>query len=427
MLTDTALRRLKPKDKLYKVTDRDGLYVAVTPSGTISFRLDYSHDAKRKTLTLGRYGRGGLSLSEARELCAQAKRRVSDGKSPSLEKKREKRRRAKSHTIATYAPVYLEEADLAESTRAMRKAVVNRNIIPELGGLRLDELTTEDVRAMCDKVKARGAPSAAVIARDILKQMYAHAIGQGFKLDNPAADIAPSSIAKIKPKERSLSPAEIKVAFDLLERVKGNPVLKLGFKFILLTLKRKSEVSFAKWDEIDFEGATWTIPADRMKTSVPHVVYLSRQSLDILMALHTCAHGSRWVFPKRNQMDVPVSNATFNRFTYEIRDLAQIEGVPLEHFTVHDLRRTGSTLLNEMGFNRDWIEKELAHEDRYSSRGVYNKAQYAAQRRHMMQEWSDMVDAWIDGKKRKPILTPADDEYFDADPNALTSASEFSD
>lgn len=74
------------------------------------------------------------------------------------------------------------------------------------------------------------------------------------------------------------------------------------------------------------------------------------------------------------------------------------DGLPLEPFTVHDLRRTGSTLLNEIGFNRDWIEKCLAHEDGRSSRSIYNKAEYADQRCHMLQEWANMVDAWIDGQ-----------------------------
>lgn len=101
-----------------------------------------------------------------------------------------------------------------------------------------------------------------------------------------------------------------------------------------------------------------------------------------------------------------MSRATFNRVTYSVVERAKQEGLPLEPFTVHDLRRTGSTLLNELGFNSDWIEKCLAHEDGRSSRGVYNKAEYEAQRRHMMQEWSDIIDAWVAGRKHVPVLIP---------------------
>jgi len=97
---------------------------------------------------------------------------------------------------------------------------------------------------------------------------------------------------------------------------------------------------------------------------------------------------------------------TFNRVTYAVVAQAKREGLPLGPFTVHDLRRTGSTLLNELGFNNDWIEKCLAHESGRSSRGVYNKAEYEVQRRHMMQEWSDIIDAWVEDKKHVPALIP---------------------
>jgi integrase len=143
-----------------------------------------------------------------------------------------------------------------------------------------------------------------------------------------------------------------------------------------------------------------------MKRSKAHNVYLSRQVLDIMIALKTCAGNSRYLLPSRYDADAPMSRATFNRVTYAVVEQAKKEGLPLEPFTVHDLRRTGSTLLNELGFNSDWIEKCLAHEDGRSSRGVYNKAEYEVQRRHMMQEWSDIIDAWVGGKKRMPVLTP---------------------
>lgn len=137
-----------------------------------------------------------------------------------------------------------------------------------------------------------------------------------------------------------------------------------------------------------------------------HVAYLARQSLDIFVALHTCAAGSKFVLPSRYAIHRCMSHATLNRITQLIASRAKEAGLPLAPFTVHDLRRTGSTLLNEVGFNGDWIEKCLAHEDGRSSRSVYNKAEYAEQRRHMLQEWADMVDAWIDGRTHVPKLMP---------------------
>jgi integrase len=184
----------------------------------------------------------------------------------------------------------------------------------------------------------------------------------------------------------------------------------------LQTMVRKSELQDATWDEVDFENAVWTIPKERMKRSKAHNVYLSRQVLDIMIALKTCAGNSKYLLPSRYDADAPMSRATFNRVTYAVVEQAKKDGLPLEPFTVHDLRRTGSTLLNELGFNSDWIEKCLAHEDGLSSRGVYNKAEYEVQRRHMMQEWSDIIDAWVAGKKRVPVLIPPSMPLFELDP-----------
>jgi integrase len=295
---------------------------------------------------------------------------------------------------------------MADSTRAMRKHVVDRDILPAFQNRLLNEVTADDLRALCNKVKARGAPATAVHVRDIVKQVYAFAILHGEKVGNPANDVAAASIAIFVPKDRALSPAEIRLAFHQLQAVATYPTIRLALRMVLLTLVRKSELIEATWSEIDFENATWTIPKQRMKGRNPHVIYLSRQALDILVALHTCAAGSKYVLPSRYEPIRCMSHATLNRVTQLIATRAKAAGLPLEPFTVHDLRRTGSTLLNEVGFNGDWIEKCLAHEEGRTSRSIYNKAEYAEQRRHMLQEWADMVDAWIDGRTHVPTLQP---------------------
>ena len=263
-----------------------------------------------------------------------------------------------------------------------------------------------DLRQLCAKVKDRGAPAIAIHGRDIVKQIFAYAILHGQKVANPADEVGPASIAAFQPKDRALSAPEIRIMFQLLEHVATLPTIRIGLKLILLTMVRKSELQDAVWSEVDFENAVWSIPKERMKRSKAHNVYLSQQALDILIALKTCAGNSRYLLPSRYDADAPMSRATFNRITSAIAVSAKQKALPLEPFTVHDLRRTGSTLLNELGFNRDWIEKCLAHEEGRSSRGVYNKAEYEQQRRHMMQEWADIIDAWIVGKNHSPTLYP---------------------
>ena len=407
MLTDSKLRNLKPKSKLYKAFDRDGMYVTVSPTGTVTFRYDYRLNGRRETLTIGRYGPTGISLAMAREKLFDAKRMVALGKSPSLEKQRAKRRLNAAKNFGETLTKWLAGARMADSTRAMRKSIIDRDILPVFENRLLTEITPDDLRALCAKVKARGAPATAVHIRDIVKQVYAFAILHGEKVENPADDVKASSIATFVPKDRALSPTEIRLAFHQLETIAAYPTIKLALRLVLLTLVRKSELIEATWDEVDFENATWTISKERMKGRNPHVVYLSRQALDIFVALHTCAAGSRYVLPSRYDIYRCMSHATLNRITQLIASRAKEAGLPLEPFTVHDLRRTGSTLLNEVGFNGDWIEKCLAHEDGRSSRSVYNKAEYAEPRRHMLQEWANMVDAWVEGGSYAPTLLPS--------------------
>jgi integrase len=416
MLTDATLKALRPKEKTYKVADRDGMYVIVAPSGTITFRLDYRLHGRRETVTFGKYGPSGLSLLRAREKCIDARRAVAEGRSPAHEKQREKRLVKEANTFGAWGERWLTEAQMADSTRAMRRAIFERDLLTKWKQRFLPEITPEDLRVHCTAIVDRGAPATAIHVCDILKQIYAFAKSKGARVPNPADEVGPASIASFVPRDRSLSPTEIRVMLKQLEHVATLPTIRLGLRLILLTMVRKSELQDAIWDEVDFENAVWTIPKERMKRSKAHNVYLSRQALDFMVALKTCAGNSRYLLPSRYDADAPMSRATFNRITYAVVERAKKEGLPLDPFTVHDLRRTGSTLLHELGFNSDWIEKCLAHEEGRSSRGVYNKAEYEVQRRHMLQEWSDIVDAWVEGRKRLPVLTPPQMPMFAPDP-----------
>lgn len=416
MLTDVALKALKPREKIYKVADRDGMYVRVTTRGAISFLLDYRLNGRRETVHLGKYGHDGISLARAREKCLDARRAIREGRSPAIEKQRDKRRIKEAKSFGQFGEKWLTAAPMADSTRAMRRTIYERELLPVWRNRLLTEITPDDLRAHCGKIVDRSAPATAIHVRDIVKQIYGFAILHGEKVANPADEVGPASIATFVPRDRSLSPSEIRVMLKQLEHIATLPTIRLGMKLYLLTMVRKSELQDAVWDEVDFENSVWTIPKERMKRSKAHNVYLSRQTLDIMIALKTCAGNSRYLLPSRYDADAPMSRATFNRVTYAVVERAKAEGLPLEPFTVHDLRRTGSTLLNELGFNSDWIEKCLAHEDGRSSRGVYNKAEYEVQRRHMMQEWSDILDAWVVGRKHVPTLIPPSMPVLEPDP-----------
>ncbi len=410
MLTDMQLRALKPAEKIYKVADQRGLYAAVMPSGAVSFRYDYRINGRRETLVIGRYdsslsarkprkpdelGFGmAISLSEARLLRDHAYGAVQCGQSPSRAKAERRVEAAEALTFGKWAEKYFAETTLADSTRSMRKSVYERNLASEFGRLKLEEITPARLMARCEKIKERGAAAQAVHAREIVLQVFRFIEARGIKVDNPAVAIRPSAIATFKARDRALSPEEIHIFFNALDQTPTAPTLRLVIKFMLLTLVRKSEFIDATWDEVDFETATWTIPKERMKARRPHSVYLSEQALDILVMLKTCFGSSLYLHPGRYETALPISAATLNRVIDSTVKLICAKGEEFEPLTVHDLRRTASTHLHEAGFNSDWIEKCLPHEQR-GVRAIYNKAEYAVQRRAMLQAWADILDRWI--------------------------------
>ncbi|MFS3135670.1 tyrosine-type recombinase/integrase [Gluconacetobacter sacchari] len=329
MLTDAAIKALRPQGKAYKVADRDGMYVRVMPTGAISFRLDYRLNGRRETVYLGKYGRDGISLARAREMCLDARRAVSEGRSPAIEKQREKRRIKEAKSFGEFGEKWLMNAPMADSTRAMRRSIFERELLPVWRSRLLSEITPDDLRAHCGKIVERGAPATAIHVRDILKQIYGFAILHGEKITNPADDVGPASIATFTPKDRSLSPTEIRIMLKQLEHVATLPTIRLGMKLYLMTMVRKSELQDAVWDEVDFENAVWTIPKERMKRSKAHNVYLSSQAIDIMIALKTCAGNSRYLLPSRYDADAPMSRAIFNRVTYSVVEQAKKEGLPL--------------------------------------------------------------------------------------------------
>ncbi|EFP2274421.1 tyrosine-type recombinase/integrase [Escherichia coli] len=397
MLTDTKLKNLKPQDKLYKVSDRDGLYVAVLTSGTVSFRYDYRINGRRETLVIGQYGRDGISLAEAREELIAAKKLLKAGQSPAAAKRDGIKKIRGAETFAVHTDSYMKHVILADSTRAMKQAVIDRDILPVLGNKMMAEITTSMVRDLCDRIVERGGRATAVQAMEIISSVYRHANDRGHGLFNPAADIKPSSIAIFKPRERTLTPEEIGLFFRTLDAIGAMGTMKMALKLVLITMVRKGEFTNATWDEIDFKKWTWTIPSDRMKGSRAHVIYLPKQAQDILVGLQMCAGGSEYLVPGRYNFRKPLSNAALNSLIDRTVKIINEDGEHIQGFTVHDMRRTASTLLHEAGYPSDWIEKALAHEQK-GVRAVYNKAEYARQRAYMLQQWADMIDSWINGE-----------------------------
>jgi integrase len=434
-LTDTALQGLKPRDKPYKVTDGEGMYVVVSPSGTKAFRYDYRIDGKRETLTIGRYEPGTssrgkdaldaleygavVSLKDARALRDLASRQVEAGVSPSKAKVEKRTQEADGDTFGAWVQRYFEfKADpksgdekLADSTLALRKSVYKRILETPLAKKRLDEIKPTALAEILDKAKADRGPGPAVHARELVLLVYRYAIGKGVEVKNPADSIARKAIATFKPRERNLNRHEIRAFFDALQHTATAPTLRLAVKFMLLTGVRKSEFIGATWKELDWDRATWTIPKERMKADREHVVYLPEQALDILTTLQTCFPSSKFFHPGRYDSDEPISNATLNRTINAtvklINDGLDPGADEFQTFTVHDLRRTFSTRMNDAMFPEALIEACLAHQKKDQVAAAYNHAKHAGPRRALMQGWADMVDCWLRGDSAKDLIAEA--------------------
>lgn len=429
MLTDKELTAIKPKEKPFKVSDRDGLYVSVRPSGVLSFRFDYQLSGRRETLAIGKYEPTikatrapdeleygmGVSLREARTLLERARRDLERGVSPSRAKVEKRTAANEALTFGGWADKYFSfKADpksgaeqLADSTLELRRATYRRTLETEIGRLRLEEITVPRARAVLEDIKDKRGPAVALHAREVVRAVFVHAQSSGMQVINPCDVVRAASIARLEPRDRALSPDEIRKFLTALERVACAPTLRMALRFVLLTGVRKSEFIDATWPEIDFDKGLWTIPASRMKAGKAHVVPLCEQALDILTAFKSCFAASEYLHPGRYDHDVPISNATLNRVIDAAVKIIQKDDPEFQTFGVHDLRRTFSTGLNRAKFDERWIEMSLAHAPKNRIAAVYNVNRYLSERRIMLQCWADMTDAWARGESARELIADA--------------------
>lgn len=428
-LTDTKLRNLKPSVKAYQEADDAGLFVEVMPGGAKTWRLRYrmgGRGSKQEKVTLGDYP--GYSLSEARTWRDDCKALASRGLSPmslkrgdpipddappaakelaqffmrnwcskAVEKAKAKEETQKANdTVEAFARRwYSEIVEPANSNPRNIRRVLDKDVIPAIGGKQIADVTVTDILAITDRVKARGADQMALQTRNVLKRLFAYAIAREKTQFNPAAAIEARFIAQARSRDVALTPEEVGRLLRAIYQSSMKRSHKLALHLLILCMVRKTELIEAQWDEIDLEKSEWSIPGERMKKDKPHLVCLSRQAVAMFEELKALASGSEWVFPSRGDLHKPISHSTLN---VAVRALE----IDVREFVIHDFRRTASTHLHEAGFNTDWIEKALAHEQK-GIRGIYNRAQYAEQRRNMLQWWADFVDSQID-EGRKVII-----------------------
>lgn len=396
-LSDTRIKGLKPKAARYPVSDGGGLLLEVMPSGSKIWRFRYSlHGKRQPTVTIGEYPATGLMA--ARERARKYAEIVAQGVSPVADARQDRGAEKVIDTVADFAAVWMaaEIEGKSESYSRTTRRALEKDVIPAVGNKRLADVTPGDVLAICDKIKGRGAPKMALTTRNVVKRMYEFAIARQMATANPAQSIAARFIATSESRTRVLSPDEIGIMLRGIYASDIRRPLKLALHLLVLTMVRKSELIEAKWDQFDLDGAIWRIPADAMKMRKEHWVYLSTQAVKMLRELREIGHGTTFVFPStRGRVEAPIAKPTLNTAVKSL-------GLEMEHFVLHDFRRTASTHLHEMGLPSDAIEKALAHEIK-GIKGVYNRAEYAEERKRILQHWASFVEAQID-EGRKVVL-----------------------
>lgn len=398
-LTDTAIKALKPKADRYRVSDTSGLLLEVMPSGSKIWRYRYQlHGVRQPSLTIGPYPE--ISLAAARKQRDEWAALVARGESPKRAVQAAKAE--KLNTVAAFAAEWLAEQLPGKSASYQKtmQRIMDKDVLPWLGGMPLADVKPADVLELCDRIKSRGSPKMALLSRNVLKRMYDYAIARQMVESNPAAALVARFIASEESRTRVLSASEIGQVLRAVYASDIRRPLKLALHLLAITMVRKTELTAARWDEIDMDAGIWDIPAERMKKDQPHRVYLSRQAKELLQELHSLSGRSVYLFPSsRGTEDRPISHSTLNQ---AVRALS----LDVQHFVLHDFRRTASTHLHEMGHPSDAIEKTLAHKI-VGIKGVYNRAQYAEQRQTILQAWADFVQAQIDGAKVVPLFRSA--------------------
>ncbi len=397
-LTDDGIRTLVPREKAYTKYDADGLFVQITPAGGKLWRFKFTFNGKQQILALGQYPEVGITA--ARKARTQAKAKLLQGINPATERKqlRQAQKAEKAVSENTFERVAKEwwEAQRGAWSKDHAQLVWRRlemNILPYIGARPIIELEPPDLLQQLRRIEARGALESARRIHQILGQIFRFAVASGYCQRNQAADLQG---ALAKPKKRQwpaiLDRDGIKALLQVIDEYQGSPVTRAALQFLAYTFQRPGEIRNAQWHEINFEDATWEIPAERMKMKRPHLVPLSRQTLDILRDLHPLTGPNGYIFPGEGKAKV-MSENTLN---YALRRM----GIPKEKMVSHGFRTIASTKLHESGiFDTRVIETQLSHIDGNAVRAAYNRAQYLKERTALMQWYAEFLDSLRDDAK----------------------------
>lgn len=396
MLNDTKIRNAKPypsghikHGKSYKLVDGDGLSLLVKSNGSKLWRFRYVYGGRENMLALGRYPE--VKLKTARSKALDCRRQLDDGIDPAVAKQAERDNLVE--TFGGIAEEWLEKQHFADITRT--KSVWMFSLLKPLNRRPIREIKPPDLLRELRKIEADGFHETAHRVRQRVSQVYRYAVSTG-RADHDITASLRGALAPVQTENRAAltNPTDVGGLLRAIDAYEGQPSVMYALKLAPLVFVRPGELRAAEWSEFDMDAAEWRIPADKMKMGERHIVPLSKQVIALLDELKPLTGVSKYLFPSLLTNSRCMSNTALGA---ALRRL----GYGREEQSAHGFRTIASTLLNELGFNGDLIELQLAHKPRDQVRAAYNKAERLSERRAMMQSWADYLDGLKADQKHK--------------------------
>ncbi|MCW5230502.1 DUF4102 domain-containing protein [Verminephrobacter eiseniae] len=403
-LSDATVRQARPKSKDYTLTDSDGLTLYVSTSGSRIWKFRFYWVGQQQRMSFGSYPEVGLKDARARR--DEARALVAQGVDPRAQRRSQ---RAEAIVAAgnTFEAVFqswrackaLSLKTGRQSTLSQIDRIFGKDVLPKLRNLSIFEITRQDLLEVLRKVEQRKALTTAEKCRTWFNQLFRFAMVELNLPENPAADLDIVAMPQPPVKHNPfLRMHQIPAFLRTLRDYGGENKTQLGLWLLLLTGVRTGELRLAMRDQFDLERGLWIIPPEVVKQLQqplrtedrdipPYIVPLSRQAIEIVRhLLHDMRPVQRYLLPHRSDLKKRISentlNAALKRMGYD--------GL----LTGHGIRATISTALNEMGYLKAWVDAQLSHTDPDQVSSAYNHAEYVEQRRTMMQDWADRLDAW---------------------------------
>lgn len=397
-LSDIAIRKAKPANKPLKMTDGGGLYLLLNPTGSRWWRLDYRFAGKRKTLSMGVYP--DIGLKDARDRRDAARKLLANGVDPAQNRKAEKAagldRSANSFEVVAREWLALKQPEWTPSQYEKEQGRLENHAFPWLGSLPVAEVGVAEIRPQLNRLVKRGHIEQAHRLRHQLSRVFRYAVATERAFRDPAADLRDTLPAR-QPENYPtiIDPAQVGELMRAIDGFTGTFVVACALKLAPLWFCRPGEIRLAEWAqfELDGEHPCYTVPPairklrkaekENPKTQ-PHIVPLSTQSIAILRELHPITGRGCFLFPSARSLSRNMSDGAVNAALARIGYKGIITG--------HGFRHMARTLLGELGWNPEALERQLSHKEPGVS-GVYNKAQHLTERRKIMQEWADYLDS----------------------------------